>query len=62
MVTNARFDAGRFCPSADDAASVLLEEGISDELTRFAARNGERYSHRNFLNFIKRQLIVGSIV
>jgi hypothetical protein len=32
MIADARFDAGRFCPPADDAVGVLLEEGIGCKL------------------------------
>jgi len=28
VITNPRFDAGRFCPSADNAVGVLLERGL----------------------------------
>ena len=28
MIANPRFDAGRFSATADDAVSVLLEEGL----------------------------------
>jgi hypothetical protein len=32
MIADARFDAGRFRPPADDAVGVLLEEGIGCKL------------------------------
>jgi hypothetical protein len=32
MIANPRFDAGRFRSPADDAVSVLLEEGIGCKL------------------------------
>jgi len=41
MIANPRFDAGRFRPSADNAVSVLLEEGIGGELASFTARGAE---------------------
>src|ERR1700736_6132241 len=41
MITNPRFDAGRFRPPADDAVGVLLEEGIGGKLTGLAARTAK---------------------
>jgi hypothetical protein len=41
MIANPRFDAGRFCPPADDAVGVLLEEGIGCKLTGLAASGAE---------------------
>jgi hypothetical protein len=41
MIANPRFDAGRFRPPADDAVSVLLEEGIGRKLAGFAAGGAE---------------------
>jgi hypothetical protein len=41
MIANPRFDAGRFRAPADDAVSVLLEEGlvVSWPVLRRAVRN-----------------------
>jgi hypothetical protein len=41
MIANARFDAGRFRPPADDAVGVLLEEGIGGKLPGLAAGAAE---------------------
>src|ERR1700758_1000388 len=41
MIANLRFDAGRFRPSADDAVSVLLEEGIGRKLAGLATGSPE---------------------
>jgi hypothetical protein len=37
VVANPRFDAGRFRAPADDAVSVVLEEGSDCKLTGLAA-------------------------
>ena len=36
MIADPRLDAGRFCAPADDAVSVLLEEGIGCNLAGLA--------------------------
>jgi len=41
MITDARFNAGRFRPPADDAVGVLLEEGIGRKLASLAAGGAE---------------------
>src|ERR1700724_2714669 len=41
MMSDARFDAGRFRPPADDSVGVLLEEGIGGKLTGLAARTAK---------------------
>ncbi len=41
MITNPRFDAGRFRPPADNAVGVLLEEGIGCKLAGLAAGGTE---------------------
>ncbi len=41
MITDARFNAGRFRPPADDAVGVLLEEGIGRKLASLAADGAE---------------------
>jgi hypothetical protein len=41
MIANPRFDAGRFRAPADDAVSVLLEEGIAGQLASLAAGAAE---------------------
>ena len=41
MITNPRFDAGRFRAPADDAVGVLLEEGIGGKLAGLAAGAAE---------------------
>ena len=41
MIADARFDAGRFRPPADDAMGVLLEEGIGCQLAGLAAGTAE---------------------
>jgi hypothetical protein len=37
MIADPRFDAGRFRAPADDAVSILLEEGIGGKLAGLAA-------------------------
>jgi hypothetical protein len=44
MIANPRFDAGRFRAPADDAVSVLLEEGIGGKLAGLAAGGPEEVS------------------
>ena len=41
MITNPRFDAGRFRAPADDAVGVLLKEGIGCKLSGLAAGTTE---------------------
>jgi len=41
MIADARLDAGRFRAPADDAVSVLLEEGIGGQLAGLAAGAAE---------------------
>ena len=41
MITNPRFDAGRFRAPADDAVGVLLEEGIDCKVTGPATGGAE---------------------
>ena len=41
MIANARLDAGRFRPAADDAVCVLLEEGIGGKLAGLSAGAAE---------------------
>src|ERR1700757_356222 len=41
MIANPRFDAGRFRAPADDAVSVLLEEGVGGKLAGLAAGAAE---------------------
>jgi hypothetical protein len=41
MIADARFDAGRLRPPADDAVGVLLEEGIGCKLASLAAGGAE---------------------
>jgi hypothetical protein len=41
MIANPGFDAGRFRTPADDAVSVLLEEGIGCQLAGLAAGGTE---------------------
>jgi hypothetical protein len=41
MIADARLDAGRLRPPADDAVRVLLEEGIGGKLAGLAAGAGE---------------------
>jgi hypothetical protein len=41
MIANPCFDAGRFRAPADDAVSVLLEEGIGCKLAGLAAGGAE---------------------
>lgn len=42
MIANPRFDAGRFRAPANDAVSVLLEEGIGCKLAGLAAGRAEK--------------------
>ena len=41
MITNPRFDAGRFRAPADDAMGVLLEKGIGCKLAGLSAGGAE---------------------
>jgi hypothetical protein len=41
MIADPRFDPGRFRPQANDAVSVLLEEGIGCQLAGLAAGGAE---------------------
>ena len=41
MIANARFNAGRFRPPADDTVGVLLEEGVGGQLASLAAGGAE---------------------
>jgi len=41
VIADPRFDAGRFRTPADDAVSVLLEEGIGCQLAGLAAGGAE---------------------
>jgi len=43
MIANPRFDAGRFRAPADDAVSVLLEEGVGCQLAGLAAAVRKRW-------------------
>ena len=42
MIANPRFDAGRFRAPADDAVSILLEQGIGRKLAGLAAGAAEK--------------------
>jgi hypothetical protein len=44
MIADARLNAGRFRAPADDAVSVLLEEGIGCKLASLAA-GGSLFQH-----------------
>ena len=58
MITDARFDACRFRALANDAMSVLLEEGIGCQLAGFAASSAKEIAVEVIANLCRFDIIL----